>query len=178
MKKLIIYLLLIFTYSSLFGQRIYESAWIDKTNETILMTIEKENGKFWLKIFNNQFEIYNPKNPFIRMKGKKSKIEIDHELGNLTLNGKKYIPEFKSRKRKFSGRWKSTSEDTIFDIDLINGGITWDIIKNNGKPIRFYPKLTDNGFTFTFGDKQLSFHMENGKIIDNKGNSYMKINVK
>ena len=48
-KRIIIYLLLIFTNSSLFGQRIYESTWIDKRNEMILITIEKENGKFWLK---------------------------------------------------------------------------------------------------------------------------------
>ena len=163
-KRIIIYLLLIFTNSSLFGQRIYESTWIDKRNEMTLITIEKENGKFWLKFYEKRFKIYKPKNPFILFRGKKSKIEIDHELGNLTLNGKKYIPEFKSRKRTFLGRWKSTSKNTIFDIRLINDMIVWDIIKDKDKPIRFYPKLTDNGFTFTFGEKQLFFLMKNGKI--------------
>jgi len=176
MKKIVIFLLIcLCTNAKILGQNLYESAWIDKQNETILMTIERENGKYWMNFPGTKFEVLDGEKPYVIMNGKQARIKIDQESGVLIFNGFKYIPEFKSKKRRFSGRWKSTSDDRKFDIKLINGGITWDIIDGDKKPIRFYPKLTDEGFWFTFGKKQLFFTMNDGVIIDDDGNSYIRI---
>lgn len=151
----------------------YESAWVDKQNEMTSLTIVKENDSFWLYGNFVKEEISKGNNPYVTIEKKEFPIEMDITDGSLIFKGIKYIPEFKSKKRQFTGSWLSLNKKTIFDIKLEKGGILWDIIKDGGEPIRFYPKLTETGFTFTIGDEQLYYTIENGTMTDSKGNKYI-----
>jgi hypothetical protein len=174
-KNLITLLVCIVTFTFSFAQDVYESAWLDKANEMTTLTIEKVNGDYWLEINSEKFKVLDKSKPSVKIDGNHYKIVIDEERGILVFNETEFIPEFKSKKRRFSGTWKSTKNSTEFDIKLSNGGITWDIIKNKDKSTRFYPKLTETGFTFTIGDEQLFFTITNGIMTDSNGNEYIQI---
>lgn len=177
MKKIIFVLTITFLISSfaIGQQKFYESAWIDKEKEMVLITIVKENGDFWLNGYQGKYKISMDKNSHVNIKGKVYPVSIDWQRGLLLFGKSEFIPEFKSRKRQFSGRWMGEDKETIFDIKLSNGGVIWDIIKDDNKPIRYYPKLTETGFTFSYGDEQLFFNMEDNLMIDSKGNKYIRI---
>ncbi len=177
MKKLNYFLIItVLIGSSALGQhRFYESAWVDEQNEMTLLTIVKENGNFWLNGNIGKHKIIESTKSYITVKGKEYPVNIDRESGKLLFKGLEYIPEFKSRKRQFAGRWMNMTKETILDIKLNNGGITWDIIKDGNKPIRFYPKLTETGFTFTFGDQQLFYTIKEGFMVDSNGEKYIHI---
>ncbi len=153
-----------------------ESAWIDKENEKVLLTIEKENGKFWLQLYNSPLEIVeNGPNSYAIFKDQKVPISVDTDKEILFYDEVKYIPVSKSVKGQFTGRWKSESEDTVFQVQIDdNVDLTWDIIKGSNKPIRFYPKRTDTGFHFTFGQETLSYILKDGYIIDANDKKYSK----
>jgi hypothetical protein len=177
MKKMILLfaLTIAITSNTLAQKDLYESAWVDQQREMTLLTIVKENGSFWLNGYFGKREILKGKKAYVTINEQEYPIEIDRTNGILIFNGVKHIPEFKSRKRQFSGRWQSADKETIFEIKLANGGITWDIVKEGNKPIRFYPKFTETGFTFTFGDEQLFYTLKDGIMTDSKGNRYIHI---
>ena len=177
MKKINL-LLVLFLLTNLFAfaqGELYESAWVDKHKEMNLITIVKEKGSFWLNGFGEKNKISGTNEMIVNINGKDYQINLISETGVLLFNGSEFIPEFKSKKRQFAGRWKSESNETIYDIKLSNGGITWDIIDSTDKSIRFYPKLTDNGFTFTFGKQQLFFTVKDGVMTDSSGERYLQI---
>lgn len=82
--------------------------------------------------------------------------------------------EKNSTKTKFEGKWKSTSQDLIFDVQDSNGGITWDIIKDGNAPIRYWPKLSKNGVYFTQGTEDVYYIIQDDILKDSKGNTFQK----
>jgi hypothetical protein len=178
MKKINLLLVIILSVLSFnsFGQKLYEGMWVDKHKEFQKFSIIKEGGDLWYKSYSGKYKIEEKDNSyFVKMETNTYDLKLDTDRGILFLGKTEFIPEFKSFKRQFSGVWKSKSSDTTFDIESINGGITWDIIKSKEKPVRFYPKLTDTGFTFTYGDKQLFFSITEEYMEDSDGNKYIKI---
>lgn len=79
-----------------------------------------------------------------------------------------------STKAQFEGKWKSNSQDIIFDIQDQNGGIVWDVIENGELPVRYYPKPTEDGFYFTQGNEDIYYTINGSIMQDSKGNMYKK----
>lgn len=177
MKKVILFFAVtVLFFSNAFAeQNLHEGAWVDGETEMTSQTIVKEQNSFWMNGKFGKHEIIKAKTSYVILDKKEFSIEFDRNDDCLIFQGVKYIPEFKSKKRQFAGRWSSLNKETVFDIKINNGGVLWDIIKNDGQPIRFYPKLTDKGFTFTIGDYQLYFTIVDGIMTDSIGNKYIQI---
>lgn len=79
-----------------------------------------------------------------------------------------------SLKDQFEGKWKSTSQNIVFDIQDQNGGTLWDIIKNGEPPVRYYPKRTANGFYFSQGNEEIYYTVNGALMEDSNGNMYKK----
>lgn len=177
MKKLILFLALAILETNTISSQcdLYEGAWVDKDQEITYLTIVKENETFWLNSSSGKYQIKGDSDSYIIINGNDVPIRLDRENGLLNYRGIDFIPEFKSKKRQFAGTWKSNHDDIVFQIHIKNGGIYWDIIKGEAEPIRFYPKLTNTGFTFTYGDEQLFYTVKDGIMTDSNGNHYLQI---
>ncbi|CAM1366993.1 hypothetical protein [Tenacibaculum xiamenense] len=176
MRKSIILITLILGLNvSSFSQTLHEGTWIDEEREMIVLTIEDDGTDYWLTYYKDKFKILNLKEPYVLINEVKATIEFEKNSDNLKFNNLKFIPQLNSRKHQFEGEWKSASNNTQFSIKLVNGGVYWDIIKNNEKPIRYYPKLSKDGFKFSIGNDMLFFKIKDNILTDNKGNKYHKI---
>ncbi|SEB52104.1 hypothetical protein SAMN04489761_1191 [Tenacibaculum sp. MAR_2009_124] len=176
MRKSIMLITLILGFSiSSFSQTLHEGTWVDEEREMIVLTIEDDGRDYWLTYYKDKFKIMNLKEPYVLINEVKAQIEYDKSSDNLMFNNLKFIPELNSRKHQFAGEWKSESNNTLFNIKLVNGGIYWDIKKNNEESVRYYPKFSKDGFKFTIGSDLLYFKIENNVLTDNKGNTYYKI---
>ncbi len=158
-----------------FSQTLHEGTWVDEEREMIVLTIEDDGRDYWLTYYKDKFKVMNLKEPYVLINQVKAQIEYDKSSDNLKFNNLTFIPELNSRKYQFAGEWKSSSNNTQFSIKLVNGGVYWDIIKDNGEPVRYYPKLSKEGFEFTVGSDVLYFKVEDNVLTDNKGNTYNKI---
>jgi len=173
--KLLLICTLIFSSCARTG--IAESVWIDKEHEKMVINIEKEKGKFWLRYFNQPMEIVEEgADTYVLMRDQEIPLTIDMMGELLVFNKVEFIPLSKSMKDQFTGRWKNAIGDTIFLVQIDeNRDLTWDIIKGSEKPIRFWPKPTASGFHFTYGEELLSFALKDGYIQDTKGEKYFKV---
>ncbi|MEB8327762.1 hypothetical protein OO009_00215 [Flavobacteriaceae bacterium KMM 6897] len=157
--------------------QVTEGEWIDKENEKVLLSIEKENDKLQLNLYDRSTEIVEKGlKSYALFKDQKIPLTFNTEKDILVFNKVAYIPVAKSMKGQFTGRWKSESDDTVFQVEIDgNVELRWDIIKGDDKPIRFWPKRTETGFHFTFGDKTLSYVLKDGVLIDADGKKYSKV---
>lgn len=178
MKRFVLltFLLLILTIPAKAQCDVYESSWIEKGREFFGFRIVKEADAFYVDLWSRgKFEVQQADTPFIVINDKKVEFFVDDNTGEMSFNGRAYIPEFKSKKRRFEGRWKNEELQITHDITITNGGVNWAITKGTDKPIRFWPKQTENGYTFTFGEEQLFFTIEDGMLCDEKGNKFQQI---
>ena len=172
--NLIIFLFLVLIGSTANSQ-LRESQWIDRENENTLLTIKKENETYWIDFFDKPYKIEkgNPI-PYVVYKGVQFPLLFEDDE-NLWFFGKGFILLEKSTKGAFIGQWTSKDKDTRFIVKMdSNIELNWDIIKDSGKAVRFYPKRTAYGVHFTVGQDTLSFEIKDGYIIDNNGIRYSR----
>jgi hypothetical protein len=177
MKKLLLLSIVILTLISCTSSNksLTEGKWVDKEKEFMEIAIVSENKAYWLVVFNEKSPILEKDGKFyIMYKNKELPITLNKDTNVLFLGDKEYIPWDKSLKNQFVGNWENKNKGIIFKIKKINGGLVWDILEGDNKPERYYPKLTSNGFIFTFKDQDVFFVIENGCIKDSEGNKYCK----
>ena len=174
MRIILVLLIGVLTLTSCARSRITESTWIDKETEKILLSIDKKEGKFWLRGYGGSAEIVEEgADTYIMFRDQKAPIKVDNET--LRYLGVTYIPISNSLKGQFTGKWTNETGNTAFVVQIDeNVDLTWDIIKGAKNPIRYYPKRADNGFHFTVDQDTLSYSIKDGLIIDAKGTKYTK----
>ena len=172
--NLITILLFLFLASPAYSQ-LKESQWIDRENENTLLTISKEDDTYWIDFFEKPYKIVQGDPiPYVVYKGVQFPLLFEDDE-NLWFFGKGYMPLDKSVKGRFIGQWKSQKGDTRFIVQMdSNVELNWDIIKDSGKAVRFYPKRTENGVHFTVGRDTLSFEIRDGHMVDNNGTKYFR----
>lgn len=180
MRTYLLTLLVVVFLTSCAESQIRESKWIDAENENTLLSIRKDNDTYWLHFFYQPLKIVTEASiPYVTLKYPGEDVELpllfkDNE--NLSFYGKNYIPLEKSMKGRFIGEWKSPDESTRFVVQMdSNIELNWDIIKDSGKPVRFYPKRTENGVHFTLGRDTLYFEIRDGFVVDKNGAKYSKV---
>ncbi len=176
MKNFLLLLIGVFCLSSCVQSQISTGEWLNKENEDILLSIKKEDGKYWIYYFYQTTELFENGNEiYFKIRNEKYPVSIDKENEILEILDVQYIPVAKSMKGQFTGRWVNDSENTVFLVQLDgNVDLTWDIIKGSDTPIRFYPKRTDTGFHFTFDRDTLSYSIKDGILIDVNGVKYKR----
>jgi len=177
MKKYLLLSIVILTIISCVtsNESLKEGEWIDKEKEFMEIAIVYENKAYWLVVFNEKSPILEKEgNYFIMYKDKELPITLNKDTNVLFLGEKEYIPLEKSLENQFVGIWENKSNGIIFEIKKINGGLVWNITEGENKSERYYPKITSNGFKFTFKDKDMLYVIEDGCIKDSNGIEYCK----
>lgn len=179
--KLRLYVILLSVASLLACENEVESAmvgnWVDQKNEFIQLNISQSKGKLWLKFPEKLYEINTSGDIYtVNINNKKLSLYYQKRERLLSFNNIIYIPESESFTNTFLGKWSllAKEESIVFDISMQNGILIWDIIKNKQKPVRYYPKKTREGFTFTIDNKQLFFSLLGNCIIDSSGRRFCK----
>ena len=176
MRKFVLLIIVLISLSSCAQSQIPEGDWVDIENEQMLLSIKKEDGKYWMYYFEQPTELYKNENEiFFKRKDQKYPVTIDNEKDILEVLGYQYIPVAKSMKGQFTGKWANESETTVFIVKLDgNVNLTWDFIEGDYQSVRFYPKRSDSGFHFTIDQDTLSYTLKNGLLYDNNGMKYNK----
>lgn len=163
-------------------------SWIDEEQESIELSFFEQDGGLMfdggnskpirVQILNGEYYYVSPK---ARLKlpdwRDKLPVHFDSEKGFLTYRERKYIPIEKSNKGKLYGNWVNKKEGIKFIVHHSGNEIVWDVIKADGKPVRYYPKKQGDRYAFTYG-KELelwSFKTENGILYDSRGQSYNRV---
>ncbi len=147
--------------------------WIDKETGFVKINFTNSENKIWMETSEGKFKINRSmKGDFVNINNKEYLIVLNSEQKELLVGSKTYIPENLGIKKQFLGIWKNNDKNILFEISEVNGGIYWDIFEEENKVNRFYPKLTKEGFTFTYGEEQLFFTIKNNYILDSKGVKY------
>ena len=164
-------------------------SWIDEEQESIELSFFEQDGDLMLDAGNSRpirvqiinGEYYRYISPKYGLKPSDWRLKLpvlfDSEKGTLTYYKRKYIPIEKGIKGKLYGNWENKKEGIKFIVHNSGNGILWDVIKADGKPIRYYPKKLDGRYAFTYG-KELelwSFKTENGILYDSRGQSYNRV---
>ena len=94
----------------------------------------------------------------------------------LSFNNIFFFRVSESVKNAFLGTWSSANkeESLVFSIRVENGGLLWEVTKDQQEPVQYYPKKTKEGFTFTYENQQLFFTMINNCIVDSTGRKFCK----
>ena len=150
--------------------------WVDKETEFIKTTFTKSDGITWMENYDGKYKISRTgKGNFVTINNNDYPIIFKTKKNELLIGGKIFIPENNSLKKQFQGTWKNSDKNILFEVTNANGGILWDIKKGENKPERYYPKKTEQGFTFTYDNEQLFFVLKKGYIEDSKGQKYYKV---
>ena len=151
--------------------------WIDQKTEFAQINISVSKGDLWLTTRGKKYQIQSENDKqFVEINNRRYSLFYNDTDRVLSFNNIFYIPESESVKNTFLGKWSWANQDEslVFDIKLENGGLVWDISKNNKEPVRYYPKRTKEGFTFTYEDRQLFFTIIDKCIIDSDGRKFCK----
>lgn len=175
-KILVLFGLLAFSSPFALGQ-MAEGTWLDRAHEKNMLTIAREDGRLTLRIDGGQpFEVLEGKTgPYARYSKQKLTIALGADGRSLTFLRTEYIPYSESLKARFTGRWESDADSTAFEVAIDdNRELTWDVVSGTGKPVRFWPKRTAEGFYFTRGYDDFSFTLQDGKLVDAEGKTYSR----
>jgi hypothetical protein len=157
-----------------------EGAWIDKEKENTLLMVDRSQGRTWIR-FRDRSGIREPieivsrgGEAFVNFNAnRQDPILIDRATRNIEFRDREYIPFSESWKGRFSGHWKSNTYEMAFKVGIdTNMDLYWDLYQGADPPIRFWPKRTDDGFYFTRDGTSWSFTLEEGVLVDWKGNRY------
>lgn len=151
--------------------------WIDQKNEHIQINISQSKGKLWVTIGGNKYEASPNKDIYVvEIKNRKHPLFYNELDRILSFNNIFYIRENESLKNAFVGKWyfSNKEESMTFDIKMDNGMLICNVIKDQQEPVRYYPKKTKEGFTFTYDNQQLFFTILEDCIIDSKGRKFCK----
>jgi len=154
-----------------------EGTWLDRADEKKLLTVAREEGRLIVRIDGERpFEVLEGKTgPYALYSKQKLPITLGADGSSLTFLRTEYIPYSESLKARFTGRWESDADNTAFVVAMDeNRELTWDVISGTEKPVRFWPKRTAEGFYFTRGHDEFSFTLQDGKLVDSKGNTYTR----
>jgi len=180
MKKIILILIFVVFLSGCGTTDIssLEGNWVDKKTEFKEISFIKSDGILWMENFEGKYKINQKgKRNFVTVNKIEYPIVIIKEQSDITIGETIFIPENNSLKEQFQGTWKNSDKNILFEVTNSNGGILWDIKKGEDKSVRYYPKLTEEGFTFTYDNKQLFFILKKGYIEDSNGLKYYKVSI-
>ncbi len=150
--------------------------WIDKETEFSKIIFTKSSGIIWMESSDGKSKINQTrKGNFVTINNKEYPIIFSTKKDEILIGKRVFIRENNSLKKQFQGAWKNDKKNIFIEVTLSNGGILWDIKKGENKPERYYPKKTEQGFTFTYDNEQLFFVLEKGYIEDSKGLKYYKV---
>ena len=152
--------------------------WIEQEQELTELSIFKHDGNTLSGHENWQvfrFEELNGKYYHISSSGDKKPVLIDVEKGTLAFGNRKYIRKGSSLKEKLVGVWENKEEDVQFVVRLNGRELLWDVVKADGKVVRYYPKKQSGGYAFTYDSGHWSFEIENGMLYDSKNISYKRV---
>jgi len=171
---------------SCIGHQIPEGTWIDSTDERTMVHIKQNQGKFWMEV-EDRAGLRDPLE--IAVEGHELFVILNHRKASLKMplairdggeslrfREMEYIPFSQSWKGRFAGHWKAISGKMEFQVRLDeNIDLIWDIVTEENKPIRFWPKRTEDGFYFTRDNDVWSFSITDGIMVDRDGNRYKKV---
>lgn len=157
-----------------------EGTWIDKENEQTLLMVDRARGRTWVRFRDRSgtrepIEIMTRGDGFVANFNAKRQdpILLDKTTKIIQFRDTEYIPFSESWKGRFSGHWKSNTYEMAFKVGLdTNMDLYWDLYQGEDPPIRFWPKRTGDGFYFTRDQTDWSFTLEDGVLVDWKGNRY------
>ena len=151
--------------------------WVDQRTEFAQINIASSGGSLWLTTRGKKHQI-NPNGDqyAVEINNRKYTLFYNEMDRLLSFNNIFYIRESESLKNAFLGEWSSVNEEEslVFNIKVENGGLLWEVSKDQQEPVQYYPKKTKEGFTFTYEDKQLFFTMIDNCIVDSTGRKFCK----
>ncbi len=151
--------------------------WVDQRTEFAKISITSSMGELWLTTRGKKYKMNHVGEKYaININNREYPLFYNDIDRVLSFNNIFYIRESESLKNAFLGEWSSVNkeESLVFNIRVENGGLLWEVIKDQQKPVQYYPKKTKEGFTFTYEDKQLFFTIINNCIIDSIGRKFCK----
>ena len=156
-----------------------EGVWLDKEKEMFTLKIDNSDGNYQIVFQDGSFPLQKTDLGYKFRKGKIDYVISYNKKKNLlSVNEKEYIRENKGKKYLFTGIWYNRKEEGRFkkiDMKEQNRGF-WIVTKSDGSEASFYPKLTDDGYTFSYGNEQLFFKRVDDYIVDSEGIKYYRNN--
>ncbi len=157
--------------------------WIEAENESAELAVIKKNGRLIFKDADwGSIHIQKSNDDYYYLlpngRGKeKFPVQFNPEMDILVYRGTRFIPLEKSIKGQLLGLWENQERDIKFMVQQHETGFVWDVVMEDGDPVRYYPKKMDDRYVFTYGPEQYlwSFVAEGGILYDNEGVAYKRI---
>jgi hypothetical protein len=151
--------------------------WVDQKTEFAQISISDSNGDLTITTRGKQHPIKSDGDRYVvEISNRKYPLFYNEIDKVLSFNNIFYIRENESLKNIFLGKWSSVNkeESLVFNIRVENGGLLWEVIKDQQEPVQYYPNRTKEGFAFTYEDQLLFFTMIDNCIVDSKGRKFCK----
>jgi len=153
-----------------------EGNWIDKEKEMFSLNIYSEGDHLIAEYVNDKHTLEQTEygHKFV-WRGQAYFINTDESKGIIVMNNKKYIPLEKGKRKYFLGSWESKTAH-FKKVDFIdrNGGTLLTVQTKDGKNTKYYPKLVDEGYFFTYKNEDFTFSLDEKGLKDSDGNLYSK----